>query len=406
MTIETQNHMPSVQTTPPEVSAPYVTSLPAKAELVRRLSAHLILNSFGLPEGIYRPDLLPDTSYEELVAPRSPSLRGATMLGTSQLLDENGEVIGVTTYDDHNDHDDRNQDTSGEFPPSHGFNDSEGESFSTELSDAGSVENGQHSPNARLPERRTLEDKLLRAAFLPLSYVEGFPAQSDGRPFWHRFDFEPADAHEAFQVYLAQGSHGARQLFLLPETLKATGMNGSTPDTAMLQESFYLYYWEMRSKAYDLFRVAEARKIRESRAFETENGQYILAGRLQSMIEAYMLPDPDDPDAESDFFEMLTPKAATDLLKLSLQLSRINAGLPANGPAESNGADSNSPPGASLEVILRNVSRQINPASTQIEESPSSAPARAVALEEALQDPQTAELAQELIIRINQKPSR
>ena len=397
MTIETQN-LP----TDTVVSAAYVTSLPAKAELVRRLSGHLVLNSFGLPEGIYRPDLLPDSPYEELVASRNPFLRGATITETPQLLDENGEVIGVTTYDDHQDQDD--QVTSGEFPLSNGSTDSEGESLSAELSNAGAAESGQYPPNVRAPERRTLEDKLLHAAFLPLSYVEGFPAQPDGRPFWHRFDFEPADAHEAFQVYLAQGSHGARQLFLLPETLEATGMNGSTPDTAMLQEFFYLYYWEMRSKAYDLFRVAEARKIRESRAFETENGQYILAGRLQSLIEAYMLPDPNDPGAESDFMEMLTPKAATDLLKLSLQLSRINAGLPANGPAESLGPNGNSPPGASLEVILRNVSKQINPAAASTaEESPSAAPQRVVALEEALQDPQTAELAQELIIRINQR---
>ena len=383
MTIETQN-LP----TDTVVSAAYVTSLPAKAELVRRLSGHLVLNSFGLPEGIYRPDLLPDSPYEELVASRNPSLRGAAITETPQLLDENGE----------------DQDTSGELLSSNESNDSEGELLSTELSNAGAVESGQYPPNVRTPKRRTLEDKLLRAAFLPLSYVEGFPAQPDGRPFWHRFDFEPADAHEAFQVYLAQGSHGARQLFLLPETLEATGMNGSTPDTAMLQEFFYLYYWEMRSKAYDLFRVAEARKIRESRAFETENGQYILAGRLQSLIEAYMLPDPNDPGAESDFMEMLTPKAATDLLKLSLQLSRINAGLPANGPAESDGANSNSPPGASLEVILRNVSKQINPTAASTAEEPLSlAPQRAVALEEALRDPQTAELAQELIIRINQK---
>ncbi len=401
MTIETQN-LPTDATDTTDVTAStpasYVTSLPAKAELVRRLSGHLTLNSFGLPEGIYRPDLLPDSPYEELVASRTPSLRGATTLETPQLLnDDAGE----------------DQDTSGELLPSNGSNDpnglgdSEGESLPTKLSNAGAVESGQYPPNVRAPERRTLEDKLLRAAFLPLSYVEGFPAQPDGRPFWHRFDFEPADAHEAFQVYLAQGSHGARQLFLLPETLEAAGMNGSTPDTTMLQEFFHLYYWEMRSKAYDLFRVAEARKIRESRAFETENGQYILAGRLQSMIEAYMLPDPDDPDAETDFMEMLTPKAATDLLKLSLQLSRINAGLPANGPAESLGPNDNSPPGASLEVILRNVSRQINPAAAStVEESLSTAPHRAAALEEALQDPQTAELAQELIIRINQRPSR
>ncbi len=372
---------------------PYVTNLPPRAELVRRLTGHLTLNSFGLPEGIYRPDLLPDLSYETLIPngwmPSQYPLADVTsQVSAAPKFDIEGEIVGIALDQDSNDNQDdhdqaANLPTSGESPTSNGSPGSKGELVSAS-------EQNEH-------------EKLLRTAFLPLSYVEGFPAQPDGRPFWHKFDFELQDAHEAFQAYLAQGNAGARQLFLLPETLEASGMNGTTPNTAELQEFFHLYYWDFRARAFDLFRVAEARKIRENRAFSTENGQYLLASRLQDMIETYMLPDPNDPNSESDFLELMTPKAAIDLLKLVTQLQRINVGLPANAPAEAliNGNSEHTAPGASLEVILRSVSRQSNPSLAVVDESPKEANERMVMLEKALEDPHTAELAQELIIRID-----
>ncbi len=130
-----------------------------KAALVRHLAAKVARNQYGLPEGIYRPDLLPDPlfpqhSLEEPVAPGSKE--GAT----------NGELV-----------------------PSHSLQ----------------VE----------PPVPTNEVSDLDVAYVPLAYVEGFPTLPEGLPFWHQLDWEPVAAYEVFQSYLVSGQEGARQLFTL-----------------------------------------------------------------------------------------------------------------------------------------------------------------------------------------------
>jgi len=312
-------------------------------------------NSIGLPEAIYRTDLVPEPGPELLDGDPTPnSDSGAQRLpmrqdtaGGSRKSKRNGANGSNTSLDD---------------------------------------------PSAAGGISQSLDG--LSVAFLPLSYAEGYPTLPNGMPFWDRFDFEPAMAFQAFEAYVIQGDQGARQLFLLEQSkdIKAT--------TAEMLDWFDLYYWESRSKAYDLFKIAQARKVRQIRALHTEDKHYLMSARLMSILQAYMLPD---DKGESEFIQELTPKAAIDLLKTLAQMQRVSAGLPASGPAPYNPAD----PGggiSSIDVIMRSIVQQGSPVEgpQTIDEEGNTIEA----LDEALQDPHVAALAQELIIKLNTKPPK
>src|SRR5436190_1158303 len=157
-----------------------------------------------------------------------------------------------------------------------------------------------------------LNEKAIRAAYVPLDYREGFPTDpQSGIPFWHHLEFEPVDAFYAFEQYLNQGtSEGTRRLFALACTpriqelalgkqatqrhqqLSPPHLSEATQNTHThshshptqntqnthsttqedlereefefnrdlsiqtnhkLQEWFTLYYWSSRSRAHDLF---------------------------------------------------------------------------------------------------------------------------------------------------------
>lgn len=223
----------------------------------------------------------------------------------------------------------------------------------------------------------------LEYAFVPLTYSEGFPTLPDGLPFWDQLDFEPSDVYLAFRGYLDRGRMGARQLSSLEG---APDIPESVATLKTLQESFHLYYWKFRARAYDMFELAALRRARERRALLLEDDHYFVAQRLMKVVKLYLMGD--------EFRDLLTPKVALDALKTVVQLQRISSGLPAHGPAE---PDTKEPPApaASFEVILRNL---VDP---RDEKPIIDGDTGKVIMERALQDPETASLAQELVIRLN-----
>ncbi len=240
-------------------------------------------------------------------------------------------------------------------------------------------------------------DQALKRAYVALDYSEGFPALPDGRPYWSRFEFEPTDAFDVFQIYLDQGRKSARQIFHLPDS------PGVVQDLVELQEFFNLYYWETRSKAFDLFRAAAGRKERALRALNVEDRHYMIAERLLDKCLMYLGINPDTLDFESaedseEFWELLTPKTAIDFLKTLSQLQRVSVGLPASGPLPT-GPNQSANGLSSMEVILRTL-HQENADPDLLDISVTDGDGEKITAK-LLQNPEALRTAQELIIKLS-----
>ena len=323
-----------------------------QVEAIRSLTKQIPLNDFGLPTGIYRTDLLPFHDYE----PNTPSLvhtNGDKPVVDTKAIDSvNSKAIAV----------DYGPDTSYRI--------------------------------AGFPA------KDLHNAFIPLQFDEGFPAFENGMSFWERLEFEPIDAFQAFQKYLQMNLGHAP----IADTAEGEEYDGKAaggtrsiselvtldhPDSDILnivslyQRYYHLYYWGLRVRAYDLFRVAQFRIKQEFRAVETQADHYVQSQRLRHRLMQYI-------NDEEEFWGLMTRKVAIDMMKTLTQLERISAGLPAAGPVSDKAEDHSGTP---FEVILRTVanSHRTDTGTTVDEEGE--------ILDRALESPEATEVLQEIIIR-------
>lgn len=224
-----------------------------------------------------------------------------------------------------------------------------------------------------------LRSEDLEACLVSLSYLEGFPALPDGRPLWSHLEFEPLEVFQAFQEYLDQGRQGVRQLFQLANTPAV----GFSPNE--LQNIFILYSWDVRVRGYDSFWLAERRRMRELRAMDVDDAQYLMGTRLMDVAQTYIDGD--------EFVALLTPKVAIDLLKQAMVMQRIGVGLPGQGPVGEKSDGAAMPP---LEVAFRQI--HMSQGGSEILKS-----AQGIeVMQMALKDEATAATAQELIIRLGQ----
>lgn len=365
-------------------------------------------NQLGLPEGIYRPDLLPappgknpqvDKGQEE------SSLLASTSTPTSATNSEN-----VSRRSD--------SDASGGKVEQERDAVESSESSETE-SKKGDIETPQVStespthPGSDLPCRDSGDDTLLvpapfhsqaqeiqlalndhpevKAAYVPLSYLEGFPTLY-GVPFWVQLPFEDFTAYKCFDLYLRQGRSGARQIYILSED-KQFPENVTDQELHDFSET---YFWAARTKSYDMFSAAHRRKEREQRAISTENEHYLLAERLMKIAECYLTEQGDE------LAEMMTPKMLLEFVKTSTQLQRISAGLPATGPSphrqEQNG-DAPHGESTSLEIIMRSIAKETGASKeTEIVDTSSEHKSK---LREIMKDEDAIGLAQELVLKLN-----
>ena len=252
--------------------------LPPRAGFIRSVikRGKLPLNEYGLPEGIYRPDLLPSDPYA-----------AATSVASTDAGSEEAAP-----------------------PPS------EGDTLKASLEPTSLAVHGQQATDILLADTR------IRVAYVPLNHQEGFTSLPDGRPFWYRQDFEPVEAFAAFEVYLAQGREGVHQLFLLQEELDPGTKKAL--ESVNLSELYHLYYWGWRAKAFDLFDSALRRRQRAIRAADMEDYHYLLSERMLNMGIAFLQTD--------EFRDNLSPKVALDMIKQAMAGQRVSSGLPVNGP--------------------------------------------------------------------------
>lgn len=248
----------------------------------------------------------------------------------------------------------------------------------------------------------TEESIALKGAYSDLSFEYGFPTLHDGRPFWHKFDFEPGFSFGAFQAYLELINGGPRELARLTENQElhqiASRMAGlpegqliSRADFARaMYESSIMYYWRQRAKAFDLYKEAAYRHQRLRRQSTVEDDHYTLASNLLNTLKEKVLNTP-------KFFDDMAPKTAVDLLGRLVAIQRVSVGLPAAGPL----ANKEAPTDTSFEMIMRTLGAKAGVGNTYDQQG--NAATSREAFNEVLQDAGDAGKLQEVIIRVTQR---
>jgi len=217
------------------------------------------------------------------------------------------------------------------------------------------------SPNPEDPTPEALE---------LLSYDDGYPViKSTGMPLWDRIPGEPPRFHGFFLQYLKMGE--GRHLNDLP--VEISQIDSEPPNLPTLRDLAEIYNWHFRALAHDHFYVAVREAQRTQNIRLTEESHLQLANELAGKCATWI----------NDHFKDLKEETVVNLLKMSIALQRISLGLPASGPKETNGKG-----GSSGSTLIQTIIQQNNGGTT------------VVSLERALKDPETADLAQRLALKI------
>lgn len=249
------------------------------------------------------------------------------------------------------------------------------------------------------PAQTALLPSNIDAAFTQLNYQEGFPSLPDGRPFWHKWDLESPEAFAAFEVYVSSAESGPRQLSSLLLSVELQRLYGERLTVSYLRELYTIYYWKERSKAFDLYQEAAYRHIRTRRAQSMENYHYLQAEALLTKVFQAL--------GNEETFEALRhdPGQLLNAMDKLVKIQRISVGLPSTAPAESLKLQEST---TDFEMTLRqiaqrNMSPVTNSQNTTVDESGRVIPNTDNLLRGALNDPNTAKMLQEVIIKISTK---
>lgn len=206
----------------------------------------------------------------------------------------------------------------------------------------------------------------LDASIVRLIYHEGFPTMPNGIPFWMQLDFEPKVAYDAFLEYLELGANRALhklQLSPLDE----------------VREHYHMFYWSYRVRAFDLYRLANATKVRLQRALEVDDNHYTTAGRLLKSVTD-VLGQFNAEEIKEVGFEKLV-----GVLDKLAKIQRVAVGMSATGGS----ADEGGPKAPTTSVIIQQIAQ--NTPQTRVEQHED--------LDILHDNPEALDLAQELIIR-------
>lgn len=379
----------------------------SRAKATRELQSTVPQNEFGLPIGIYRADLLP---FDQYVPPtrdnpvlslvpavqNSPNrpLNGKHYRSPQPLIDPKTEPL-----------DREEQDEEGDLLPGEQRIDrKEPDDFLNSLNDGHAediifapADHKQEPLQVRAPTsdvQYAVDDRvagfprgMVAQAYMPLSFDEGIPTLPSGNTLWDQWPHEPVNAYTALAFFLQMplvDASGVRVLADLPTMLVHNRIIAAeTPEVMRAIQTYYnMYGWGMRARAFDMFRVVKARKRQEERALATQDEHYILSRQLMSKLRVKLF--------EEDFWDMLTPKTAIDMLKTITSLERVSAGLPGGAPAD---VKKTGDAGVSVEVAMRTMAGD---QSAVVSEQHSND----AVTQRLYSDPKALELAQQLIIRV------
>lgn len=164
-----------------------------------------------------------------------------------------------------------------------------------------------------------------------------------------------------------------------------------------LREYFVLYYWGARARAYDMYYAAHKAKEKDRRALEIESRHFSLGEKLISAAEKYLETHGDE------LIEMLTPSALTDLIKTGAQLQRISTGLPANGVSPNIAQGTSNNANAPLEIVMRQVAEGMSgPTGSDVGETIDHVEKEnKMQIAKIMSDPEVLNSVQEIIIKIH-----
>lgn len=213
----------------------------------------------------------------------------------------------------------------------------------------------------------TFVDDMIQSSMITVLYTQGFPTLTGENPFWGRLPHENEEAFAAFLQYLEQ--QGVR-------TLHSQEMLAFSED--LREEWFHINYWFSRARAYDQFRTAHHRRLREHRIMDLEDNHFVEGEKIFKRIVRAIANK-----SEADLQELDIDKLIGAMEKVG-KLQRLAVGLSTSAGNEEKAKSS------SVEVIMRDVAEESAPK----------------VLDEAfditlLNDPELASKAQELIIRVN-----
>lgn len=266
--------------------------------------------------------------------------------------------------------------------------------------------------------------EILTLSAVEVAYAEGLPVV-DGVLIWENIPWEPASAYAYFSDYIRlQKDNGYRSLNLLLANHPTLGDNaiqqlqanqapftiGSRPWHVVedqikqvqserakfiteLREYYVFYCWGIRSAAFDLVAHVAYERLRERRAIETENYQYIETTKLLKKFEGIVEKVLNDSDKVQD----LSIPDAIKTFKTLAELQRVSAGMPAAAPIPitEQYAD-NSPHGQSMQTRMKHQAKR----QAALEENETKP---ALGIEQLVDDPHTLAMAQELIIQMGKK---
>ena len=230
--------------------------------------------------------------------------------------------------------------------------------------------------------------RILDGAALRWEYFDGYPTFENGTAVWHKMDFEPSEAYQAFQQYLDFVQDESGMFELATRSFESIALNTGIPLTR-LRLYAHTYFWEHRGRAFDFYKAAEQIRRQHKRRNFVQDDEYGRFSAWMSAAEARMAAIFDDEDLLEEMKPSEVFKMYTELAKMR----RVSAGLPANGPAEQVIVEE------TMEVTMAKVTAAAGQSSNKGEDD-------AIDTQTLLDDPDNLQAIQEMVLRQQSHVSR
>lgn len=198
-----------------------------------------------------------------------------------------------------------------------------------------------------------LDDEIVESAKTPIDFSDGFPTV-EGIPFWERLEGEPVPYYNLFKEYREMKYVGmktengtlTRSIAKLSESSNMAGKH--------LNALARVYHWQVRVKAYDLYKSLERGLARQRDIELMENKHAKVSNQLLDQAVDYLLEHP----------EQMSPKVAIDLYKIAMSAGRLALGLNPDKPGSSSGSGGG---GTHISITNQNANSEGNVSQTNMD---------------------------------------